>query len=80
MHRAREAERNAGGAAIGMRRPERPGSRAALLMPTAIALLAFAVRLYGLGDKPFWLDEVASLHRATMSLPELTMSLLHADH
>ena len=72
--------RNAGGAATGMQRPEPPGSRAALLMPAAIALLAFAARLYGLGDKPFWLDELASLHRATVSLPELAVNSLHADH
>jgi 4-amino-4-deoxy-L-arabinose transferase-like glycosyltransferase len=42
--------------------------------------LALAVRLYGLGDKPFWLDEVASLHRATVSLPKLTVNSLHANH
>ena len=49
-------------------------------MPLAIGLAALAVRLHGLGDKPFWLDEVATLHRATASLPELVASSLHADH
>lgn len=75
-----EAAQNAGGAAIGMQGSELPGSRAALPVAAAIALLALAVRLYGLGDKPFWLDEVASLHRATVSLPELTTNSLHSNH
>ena len=46
----------------------------------AIAGLALALRLYGLGDKPFWLDELASLHRATISLPELFAQALHSKH
>lgn len=46
----------------------------------AIGLIAFAARLHGLGDKPFWLDEVATFHRATASLPELVASSLRADH
>ncbi|HTQ33815.1 MAG TPA: glycosyltransferase family 39 protein [Stellaceae bacterium] len=45
-----------------------------------IGSLALAVRLYGLGDKPFWLDEVATLHRVTTSLPDVISSSLHADH
>lgn len=53
---------------------------AILWLPLSIGLFAFALRLYGLGDKPFWLDEVATLHRATASLPELVASSLHADH
>lgn len=77
MHWGRAAALRVGKAAIGA---EQSGSGAALLLPLAIALLALGVRLYGLGDKPFWLDEVASLHRATASLPELTASSLRADH
>ncbi|MGH7034306.1 MAG: glycosyltransferase family 39 protein [Stellaceae bacterium] len=46
----------------------------------AIACLALALRLYGLGDKPFWLDELASLHRATISLPDLVAQSLHSKH
>ena len=46
----------------------------------SIGLAAFAARLHGLGDKPFWLDEVATFHRATASLRELVASSLHADH
>ena len=34
-------------------------------MPASIGALAFLVRLYRLGDKPFWMDEITSLHRAT---------------
>ena len=39
-----------------------------------------ALRLYGLGDKPFWLDEVASLRRATGNIPDLVADSLHANH
>ena len=49
-------------------------------VPTAIGLLALLLRLYGLGDKPFWLDEVTSLHRATTSVPELVADALHNNH
>lgn len=38
------------------------------------------LRLYGLGDKPFWLDEVTSLRRATSSLPDLVADSLHHTH
>jgi len=48
--------------------------------PLAIGLAALAVRLHGLGDKPFWLDEIATLHRATDSLRDMTVDSLHADH
>lgn len=49
-------------------------------LPLAIGLAALAARLHGLGDKPFWLDEVATLHRATASLHDLITDSLHADH
>jgi mannosyltransferase len=51
-----------------------------VVWPLAIGLAALAARLYGLGDKPFWLDEVATLHRVTAGLPDLISSSLHADH
>ena len=35
---------------------------------------------HGLGDKPFWLDEVASLNRATSTLPDLVAGSLHSKH
>jgi uncharacterized membrane protein len=49
-------------------------------LPAAIAALALILRLCGLGDKPFWLDEVASLHRATASVPDLLADSMHANH
>jgi mannosyltransferase len=42
--------------------------------------VAFALRLYGLGDKPFWMDEVTSLHRATATVPHLIADSLHQNH
>jgi mannosyltransferase len=50
------------------------------LMPAAIGALALLLRLHGLGDKPFWLDEVASLRRATSSIPDLVADSLHDTH
>ena len=51
-----------------------------LALPAAIGALALLLRLYGLGDKPFWLDEVASLRRATGSIPALVADSLHNNH
>lgn len=42
--------------------------------------LALFLRIYGLGDKPFWLDEVTSLHRATATIPHLVADSLHQNH
>ena len=49
-------------------------------LPAAIGALALALRLYGLGDKPFWLDEIASLRRATSSLHDLVADSLRNKH
>ena len=49
-------------------------------VPAAIGVFALALRLYGLGDKPFWLDEIASLRRATSSLHHLVADSLHNNH
>ena len=49
-------------------------------LPAAIGMLALALRLYGLGDKPFWLDEIASLRRATSSLHDLIADSLRNKH
>ena len=51
-----------------------------LALPASIGALALALRVYGLGDKPFWLDEVASLRRATGNIPDLVADSLHANH
>jgi mannosyltransferase len=49
-------------------------------LPIAVGAAALVLRLYGLGDKPFWLDEVTSLHRATASLPGLVNDSLINTH
>ena len=49
-------------------------------LPAAIGVFALALRLYGLGDKPFWLDELASLRRATATVPDLVVNSLHNNH
>ena len=49
-------------------------------LPAAIGVFALALRLYGLGDKPFWLDEIASLRRATATLPDLVVNSLNNNH
>ena len=49
-------------------------------LPAAIAALALALRLHGLGDKPFWLDEVTSLRRATSAIPDLVADSLRNTH
>jgi mannosyltransferase len=50
------------------------------LLPSAIGALALLLRLHGLGDKPFWLDEVATLRRATATIPNLVGDALHNNH
>lgn len=52
----------------------------ALALPAAIGALAFLLRLHGLGAKPFWLDEITSLRRATGSLHHLLLDALHNRH
>jgi mannosyltransferase len=49
-------------------------------LPAAIGGLALSLRLYGLGDKPFWMDEITSLHRATATVPHLIADSLHQNH
>ena len=53
---------------------------ASWLPPAVIALIALLLRLHGLGDKPLWLDEVTTLHRATITLPNLIAESLHSKH
>jgi mannosyltransferase len=57
-----------------------PGKFPGWLLPTAIGLTALLLRLCGLGDKPFWLDEITSLRRATASVPDLVTDSLHNSH
>lgn len=55
-------------------------SRWRCLSPCCIALLALVLRLHGLGDKPFWLDEIASLRRSTLPLPDIIGESLRSNH
>ena len=56
------------------------GSLPAYALPAAVGAFALALRLYGLGDKPFWLDEITSLRRATATVPDLVANSLHNSH
>jgi mannosyltransferase len=60
------------------------GSRARTLppwaLPIAIGAVALLLRLHALGDKPFWLDEVTTLRRATAGIHDLTQDALQARH
>lgn len=49
-------------------------------LDAAVGGVALALRLWGLGDKPFWMDEITSLHRATGTLPHLVADALHQNH
>src|SRR5215831_7416713 len=49
-------------------------------LPAAVGGLALVLRLHGLGAKPFWMDEVTSLHRATATVPHLIADSLHQNH
>ena len=57
-----------------------PGIARTLLLPGAIAALALALRLYGLGDKPLWLDEATTLRRITAGFDHLVLGALHSRH
>ena len=53
---------------------------AAWALPLVIGLVALGLRLHGLGDKPLWLDEVTTLHRVTLRLPDLIADALRNKH
>jgi uncharacterized membrane protein len=48
--------------------------------PLAVGVVALALRLYGLGDKPLWLDEVSTLHRATTGFSAMIAESFHSKH
>ena len=50
------------------------------LAPIAIAAIALALRMHGLGDKPFWLDEVVSFRRATVPFAEVIAASVQNNH
>ena len=49
-------------------------------IPLILAAIALAVRLYGLSDKPLWLDEIITQRRANLAVPELITNSLHHRH
>jgi mannosyltransferase len=49
-------------------------------IPLILAAIALAVRLYGLSDKPLWLDEIITQRRANLAVPELIANSLHYRH
>ncbi len=53
---------------------------AAWAPPLAVGIVALALRLYGLADKPLWLDEVSTLHRATIGFSSMIDQSLHSKH
>jgi mannosyltransferase len=52
----------------------------AVALPGAIAAVALLVRLHGLGDKPFWLDEATTLQRVAGSFHHLLLDSLRNRH
>jgi uncharacterized membrane protein len=48
--------------------------------PVLIAVIALALRLHDLGNKPLWLDEVSSLHRATIDFHDMVAESLRSKH
>ncbi|MCQ8278648.1 glycosyltransferase family 39 protein [Acetobacteraceae bacterium KSS8] len=50
------------------------------LAAAAVFLLALALRLHGLGDKPYWLDEVTTLRRSALALVPLVRDSLAFHH
>ncbi len=63
--------------AVGAGRDERAG----MVVGVAIILcIAFAARLYGIGEKPPWLDEVITINRAGLPVPHLLHDSLRNRH
>ncbi|HWE76023.1 MAG TPA: glycosyltransferase family 39 protein [Stellaceae bacterium] len=48
--------------------------------PLAVGIMALALRLHGLDAKPLWLDEVSTLHRATIGFSAMVTESLHSKH
>lgn len=54
--------------------------RLAPAIPLVLMAIALAVRLYGLSDKPLWLDEIITQRRANFAVPELITNSLSQRH
>ncbi|HEX4194621.1 MAG TPA: glycosyltransferase family 39 protein [Stellaceae bacterium] len=48
--------------------------------PLLVGIVALALRLHGLAAKPLWLDEVSTLHRATIGFSAMVTQSLHSKH
>lgn len=55
-------------------------SRRHILLFVAILLLGCGARLYHIGSMPFWLDEVTTVHRSSMSFAAMVHDSLVAHH
>ena len=54
--------------------------RLTLAIPLVLTALALAVRLYGLSDKPLWLDEIITQRRANRPISDLVANSLSNKH
>ncbi|HTZ78015.1 MAG TPA: hypothetical protein VMC10_08910 [Stellaceae bacterium] len=57
-----------------------PGLARRSLLPVTLGVLALALRLHGLADKPYWLDEITTVHRSGLPLGELAAEALRNRH
>jgi 4-amino-4-deoxy-L-arabinose transferase-like glycosyltransferase len=67
-------------AALWPRMPHPRRAAAALVPPLAIFAIALALRLYGIGDKPLWLDEITTLSRSHLPFLALLTDSLSFHH
>ena len=74
-------------AAGGIRLHTEPPSKAAAgrgraywLCVVAVGLIALLARLHGIGDKPFWMDEITTLQRSSMSWSGIITDSLSFHH
>ena len=51
-----------------------------MLWTALVVLIGLSTRLYGIGGKPFWLDEVTTLHRASLGTRALITDSLSFHH
>ena len=65
---------------VAWRLPLRRRVHLALAIPLALAAIALAARLFGLGDKPLWYDEILTLKRASLPFWELIADAFHNKH
>jgi len=54
--------------------------RATVAIPLIPTVLALAVRLHGLSDKPLWLDEIITQRRANLPISDLIANSLDNKH